>query len=582
MFAKPTQHRKTNARAVGRAGGVAAAVLAAVGLLAFPPAAPAEETIVLTNVTAQTGITFRHTDGSSGQRYIVETVASGVATFDYDGDGLIDIYFLNGAPLKGAQTGSRPTNRLYRNLGGFRFRDVTDEAGVGDPGYGLAVAVADYDNDGHPDIYLSNFGPNVMYRNNGDGTFDDVTEQTGTAAADPSKVGAGAAFLDMDADGDVDLFVANYLKFTYESHVTNFYHGISVYAGPENFDAFPSLLYRNNGNGSFTLVPDALKIDLSWGKGMGIVCADYDNDGDTDIVVGNDGRPGNFLFQNDGTGSFRDIGWQSGIAFNTSGVAPGSMGVACGDYDNDGWLDLFMSNYQGETAILFRNLGGKFFVDVTQQTGAGQRSYNHVTWGNALVDLDNDGHRDIFFACGHLLDNVDLFDDTTSYLARPVVLKNTGTGKFVDVTDHCGDGTRFKSVGRGAAFDDLDNDGRVDVVILNSRRPPTVLRNVSPTGNHWIEIRLRGVKSNRDGIGAHVKVVAGNLIQLGEVHSGHGYQSHYGTRLHFGLGKQRHIDRIEVHWIGGGKDVIHDLDVDQIITITEGGKWSPLDRKPAD
>jgi hypothetical protein len=257
------------------------------------------------------------------------------------------------------------------------------------------------------------------------------------------------------------------------------------------------------------------------------------------------------------------------------------MGAACADYDNDGWLDFFVTNYEGDLAILFRNLEGVFFEDVTKQTGAGQRTLNHVSWGCGLIDFDNDTHRDIFLARGHLHDNVHLFDDTTSYLASPVLLKNTGKGKFADVTDVCGNGTAQKSVGRGAAFDDLDNDGRVDAVILNSRRKPTILRNESTTGNHWIQIRLRGVDSNRDGIGAHVKVATGDVIQLAEVHSGHGYQSHFGDRLYFGLGKHEHIDRIEVHWIGrGGVDVLRDLDVDQIITIAEGNTQSRDNVRP--
>ena len=552
-----------------------------IALMPLPGETLAEDSIVLTNVTRQTGIDFRHTDGSSGKRYLVETVASGVATFDYDGDGLIDIYFLNGAPLRGTKASVPPRNRLFRNLGGFRFADVTDGAGVGDPGYGLGVAVGDYDNDGHSDLYLSNYGPNVMYRNNGDGTFQEVTKRTGTVAADDSKAGAGACFLDMDADGDLDLFVANYIKFTYDSHVTNYFHGVFIYSGPNRYPPFPSMLYRNNGDGSFSDVSNQLTVTRSLGRGMGIVCADYDNDRDTDIFVGNDGNPGNFLFKNDGTGTFEDVGWYSGVAFDGAGVAPGSMGVACGDYDNDGWLDFFVTNYEGDLAILFRNLEGTFFDDVTKLTGAGQRTYNQVTWGCGLIDFDSDTHKDIFLARGHLHDNVHLFDDTTSYLARPVLLKNTGKGKFVDVTDSCGDGTAQESVGRGAAFADLDNDGRVDAVILNSRRQPTILRNESPTGNHWIQIRLCGVATNRDGIGAHVKVATGDVNQLAEVHSGHGYQSHFGDRLHFGLGKDRRIDRIEVHWIGGsGVDVLHDLDVDQIITITEGNMQSKDNVQP--
>ena len=246
------------------------------------------------------------------------------------------------------------------------------------------------------------------------------------------------------------------------------------------------------------------------------------------------------------------------------------MGVDCADFDHDGLLDFYITAYQRQLASLFRNLGGGLFDDVTVRTGAGQGSLNQVKWGCGFVDFDNDGYKDLFIACGHLLDNVEEVDDSTSYLARPVLLHNTGKGTFVDVSDSSGSGLRVKSVGRGAAFDDLDNDGRIDVVIHNSRRPPTVLRNESETGNHWLQVQLRGVKTNRDGVGARVKVVAGGLVQIDEVHSGRSYQSHFGSRLHFGLGKHERVDRAEVHWIGGGVDVFENLTVDRLITLREG------------
>jgi hypothetical protein len=534
------------------------------------PAERAEGPIVFRSMLEHSGITFRHTDGSSGRRYIMETVASGLATFDYDGDERIDVYFVNGAPLQGTKAAVPPRNRLFRNLGDFRFADVTEQAGVGDTGYGLGVAAGDYDNDGDPDVYLSNFGPNVMYRNNADGTFTDVTDRTGTAAADQRKVGAGASFLDIDGDGDLDLFVANYLAFSYDMEVTHSLRGVPIYPDPSRFPFWPPNLFRNNGDGTFTDVSDESNVSSCEGRGMGMVCADYDNDGDTDVFMNSDGPPGNSLFRNDGTGKFEDVGTLSGIAYDAVGLAHGSMGVDSGDFDNDGRLDFYVTSYQGQLATLYRNLGEGFFDDVTQPTGAGRGSLNQVTWGCSLVDLDNDGHKDLFFACGHLIDNIDGLDDTTSYRASPVVLRNTGDGSFTNVSDRCGDLPRQVSVGRGAAFDDLDNDGRVDVVISNSRRPPTVLRNVSETGNHWIQVRLRGVKSNRHGIGAHVTVVVGDLRQVDEVHGGRGYQSHFGTRLHFGLGPHDRAERIEVRWIGGGVDVFHDVPADRLIILTEG------------
>lgn len=522
--------------------------------------------IQLHDVTKQTGITFVHTDGGSGKRYLVETVSAGLALFDYDRDGDLDIYFLNGAPLRGTKVDVLPRNALYRNDGGLKFTDVTEKAGVGDLGYGLGVAAGDYDNDGDLDLYLNNFGPNVLYRNNGDGTFSDVTKQTGTDNG--HQVGAGANFLDVDQDGDLDLFVANYVQFTYHNHVPRFTRGVSRYGGPLDYPPSPDTLYRNNGDGTFTDVSVASGIASHAGAGMGTVCCDYDDDGDTDILVGND-EMANFLFQNDGSGKFEEVALISGVAYDLSGQEQGTMGAECADYDNDGRLDFLLTSYQGEVATLYRNLGNGFLQDVTLATGAGTGTLADVTWGTCLVDLDNDGDPDIFIACGHIYDNAERFDETASYFARNRVLMNTGKGRFLDVSDACGDGLAVKLSSRGAAFGDLDNDGDVDVVILNSRREPTVLRNDAPPENHWISIDLRGTKTNRDGVGARVKVVAGDLTRIDEVHSGRGYQSHYGMRLHFGLGRRDRIDRIEVHWLGGGTDIVKNLSVDRLLTITE-------------
>ena len=522
--------------------------------------------IVFRDVTAQTGITFRHTDGSSGRRYIVETVTAGLATFDYDGDGDVDIYFLNAAPLRGTRAATKPTNALYRNDGNWKFTDVTAKAGVGDRGFGLGVAVGDYDNDGDQDMYLNNYGPNVLYRNNGDGTFTDVTGKAGVGNG--KQVGAGACFLDVDADGDLDLYVANYVDFTYRNHHPRSESGFPVYAGPICYRPTPDTLYRNNGDGTFTDVSVTSGVAAVKGTGMGMVCADYDGDGDTDIVVGND-MGGNSIFENDGSGKFKEMGLVTGLAYNRNGKSMATMGVECGDYNNDGRLDFHATSYGGELATLYRNMGAGSFEDVTIRTGAGKGTFPHVTWGSGLVDFDNDGHRDLFIACGHLQDNVERYNDTAQYHVRNIVLRNTGKGKFVNVSDQCGDGLAVKLSSRGAAFDDLDNDGDVDAVILNSRREPTILRNDAAKGNHWIQIRLKGTKTNRDGVGARVRVVAGKLTQIAEVHSGRGYQSHFGTRLHFGLGKQDRIDRVEVRWIGGGVDVFKDIGADRIVTLSE-------------
>jgi len=518
------------------------------------------------DVTAETGIAFRHNDGSSGRRYIVEYVSAGLALFDYDGDGDEDVYFLNGALLPGAKATAPPTNALYRNDGGLRFTDVTHQAGVGDTGHGLGVTVGDYDNDGDLDLYLNNYGPNVLYRNNGDGTFTDVTRAAGVSNG--HRVGAGANFLDADKDGDLDLFVSNYVKFSPDTHVVHVWKGHATYPSPMDYAADADTFYRNNGNGTFTDVSWESGISDDAGGGMGTVCGDFDDDGDTDIFVCND-VAANFLYQNDGSGRFKETGLFSGLAYDVNAAAQGSMAAVCGDYDNDGRLDVYTTSYQNELATLYRNMGNGFFADRTRITGAGAGTFSKVTWGAGLLDVDNDGDRDFFVACGHLNDNVEQFDDTTSYLAPNVLLENVGGGKFVDASDRAGDGLSVKLSSRGAAFGDLDNDGDLDAVILNSRTRPTVLRNDSATGNHWLQIRLRGAKTNRDGVGARVKVVAGDLTQIDEVHSGHGYQGHFGMRLHFGLGNRDRVDRIEVRWIGGETNVRHNVRADQIVLVEE-------------
>jgi enediyne biosynthesis protein E4 len=532
-----------------------------------PNPEPAASPIVMHDVTNATGIDFVHTDGSSGQRYIPETVTAGLATFDYDGDGLIDIYFLNGAPLQGATSSQAPKNSLWRNLGNWHFRDVTEEAGVGDIGFGLGVAAADYDNDGDQDLYVNNYGPNVLYRNEGDGTFSDVTEAAGVASGD--WLGAGAAFLDVDADGLLDLYVANYVDFTYDNHVTHMNQGFAEYAGPRDYRPVPDVLYRNNGDGTFSDVSEEAGLRTHAGSGMGLVACDFDNDGDTDVFVLND-VSGNFLMVNDGKGHFEEAGLLSGTAYNMYGDELGSMGVDCEDYDNDGLLDFLMTSYQGELPVLYRNSGGGTFEDVTLVSGVGEGAYPYVNWGVGIVDFDNDGLRDAFIVNGHLQDEIDQYDDSTSYEVRNLLQRNLGGGKFESISDRCGDGLAPMRSSRGAAFDDLDNDGDIDAVVLNSRREPTIIRNDSPRIHHWIQIRLQGTACNRDAVGSKVIVAAGPLTQMAEVRSGRGYQGHFGTRLHFGLGVQDRIDRIEVHWLGGEVEIFEDIEIDRLVTLTQG------------
>jgi len=544
--------------------------------------------IRFTDVTEQTGIQFEHTDGSSGHRYIVESVSAGLALFDYDGDQDIDIYFLNGAPLFEGSISPAPRNALFRNNGDWSFTDVTNQSGVGGTGHGLGVTIGDYDNDGDADVYLNNYGPNVLYCNNGDGTFTDVTQSAGVGNG--HRVGAGACFLDMDGDGDLDLFASNYITFSKSLHVPHTMKGFPQYGTPLDYPAEPDTLYRNNGDGTFTDVTAKSGLADFPGTGMGTVCVDYDEDGDTDIFVANDVMD-NFLFKNNGVGQFEEVGLQVGVAFDCYGREQASMGVDCADVDNDGHLDLFVTSYAQEPSTLYRSLGNGLFEDATLASGAGQGTLLNVTWGNGLVDFDNDGDRDIFIACGHVQDNVEKYDNRFAYAQRNIVRVNTGAGKFVTLPHRKNHGLNALLSSRGAGFDDLDQDGDIDVVVLNARSKPTILRNDTDSEGHWLSVRLKGVNTNRDGVGARVTVKAGELTLVDEVHSGRAYQSHFGTCLHFGLGRQKKVDRIEVNWIGGGRDVFAHIETNQSIILVQGkttvetahlvkGRQGSQDRKP--
>lgn len=528
----------------------------------------ASESIQLIDVTAQTGIGFVHSSGAGGRGYIVEAMTGGLALFDYDQDGWIDIFFTNGSPFRGADKAPATRHALFRNLGGWKFEDVTEAAGLDFHGFGLGVVVADYDNDNDQDLFITTFGRSVLYRNNGDKTFTDVTQQAGVAGHYP--VGAGACFLDVDRDGYLDLFVASYVDFNLENHVPVLSKGQYLIAGPQYYNKLPDTLYRNRGDGTFEDISIASGIGGILGPGMGVVAADFDDDGDSDIFVAQDGSP-NLLFQNDGKGKFEEVGLLSGVASNFEGKINGSMGVDCADVDGDGLLDLFVTNYQSEMPVLYRNLGGGLFEDATRKSQIPSSLFPHVNWGTGIVDFDNDGNRDIFIANGHF-DRVELMDDRTSLKVPNFLLRNQGHGKFVDVSKSSGNGMSIVESSRGAGFDDLDNDGDIDVVILNSNAPPTLLRNDSSSKNHWLQLSLRGASSNRDGVGARIRVFAGDQVFVDEVHSGRGYQSHYGSRMHFGLGLQDRVEQIEVQWPNGKTEKLGDFKVDQLLHIQESGE----------
>ena len=509
------------------------------------------------------GIDFVHENGASGERYVVEPMSSGIALFDFDGDGLTDIYFVNGSQLNQSAnqmdtSGGKPKNRLYRNLGNWRFVDVTDSAGVGDESYGLGAVAGDYDNDGDLDLYVSNFGPNVFYENNGDGSF--AAWPSDSLIANGSKFGAGVCFVDIDRDGNLDLYVANYQKFSFDKHFQQRIGDYLFHPGPKDFPPEDHFLYRNLGDGTFVDVSDDAGIRVSPNPGMGVIAGDFNGDDAPDIFVANDSFS-NFLFINDGTGKFTEDAAISGVAIDRAGRANGNMGVEAADLNGDLLVDLFTTTYQDEMPVLYRQIVDGVFEDATHISKIEPTLYPHVSWGVGLEDFDNDADKDIYIACGHFLDNIQFIDDRTKVKVKNYLLQNDGSGRFLDMTNQGGDAIQVEESSRGAGFDDLDNDGRIDIVVLNSGAKPQLLRNQalsedsSSAQNKWLQIRLIGTQSNRDAAGAKVIVQTDLGKQIAMVHLGRGYQSHYGTRLHFGIG-EANTATIQITW-PSGKSSIH-------------------------
>jgi enediyne biosynthesis protein E4 len=517
------------------------------------------------DATASSGIRFVHTDGSAGNRYIIENIASGLGLIDFDGDGLLDIYFLNGAPLPGTPSPSTPpVNALYRNNGDGTFTDVTASSGSGDPGYALGCAVADYDNDGHEDIFITNFGPNRLLRNLGNGTFTDVTDRAGVG--DPA-FGAGCSFLDFDRDGHLDLYVANYLDFDFKTFQPCTRAGVPVYCDPRSYPPVADRLYRNRGDGTFEDVSGPSGIGRYRGYGMGMVCSDFDGDGWPDIYVGNDVME-NFLFHNRRNGTFEEIGLIAGVAFDEFGDEQGTMGANAGDYDGDSRPDIIVTDYQNQVTTLYRNLGNLQFQDVTVATGAGAGSLHLVNWGCGFVDFDNDGVRELFTAAGHIQDSVAQYDSSSTYRQRNLLFQQRA-GRFVDISNDVGSPLQVIESSRGAVFGDLNNDGRVDIVVSNARSQPTLMFNQTPGSNHWAILKLVGQMSNRSAVGAVARLTVGGKTQVDEVRAGRGYQSAEDLRLHFGLGPHRVIDRLEVRWPSGLTNVWTALEANRVIPLTE-------------
>ncbi|MBM3122986.1 MAG: CRTAC1 family protein [Chloroflexi bacterium] len=499
-------------------------------------------------------------------------MGSGAAFLDYDNDGFLDLYIVNGAPLPGFRAEQEPRNSLYRNQGDGTFARVTEEAGVGDTGYGMGVATGDYDNDADQDLYVTNYGPNVLYRNEGDGTFADVTELAGVG---DEGWGTNAVFVDYDADGRLDLYVANYMEFNVDDNKMCL-HGragraigrVRVYCGPLSFRGQSGVLYRNNGDDAFTDVTREAGLYTDEGRQLGVAVGDYDNDGDPDLFVANDKTP-SFLFRNNGDGSFVDIALPAGVAYTEEGADQPRMGADSGDYDNDGHLDILLATFQWQSNTLYHNSGGGVFTDVSSGAGIGQESIPYLGMSAFFLDYDNDGYQDIFIANGHLDENVKDYDPGADYAQRNQLFRNNRDGTFSEVTDVSGPGFRLEGVSHGAAAGDYDNDGDVDLFVSNSNNPCSLLRNEGGNRNHWLMVRTVGTESNRDGMGARLRVVSGDLVQTKEVKSSYGYLSSHDLRVPFGLGNRDRVDVLEIRWPSGLTTRIEDIEVDRVLTVIE-------------
>ena len=540
----------------------------------FAVLAAAATAPIFENVASEAGVDFQQRHSPTSRKYLIESMSGGVAMIDYDGDGLVDLYFVNGAKLKDPmKRGERPDksepiywNRLYRNLGALRFEDVTERAGVRGDGYSMGVAVGDYDNDGHPDLYVTNWGRNILYRNNGDGSFSDVSQKAGVTGGGWS---AGAGFADLDGDGWLDLFVARYLDWDFEPDIWCGApkEGYRSYCHPDQFEPVSHIVYRNRGDGTFEDVSQSSGVAASKGKGLGVAFHDFDRDGRIDIVVANDSYPQQ-LFRNLGGFKFEEVALELGLAYDDDGRVYAGMGVDCNDFDNDGWPDVFINALATQRYALYRNRQG-LFEYASPDTNVAAISQMRSGWGTKFFDYDNDGWKDLLVAQGHVMDNIELTQPALRYREPLLLMRNAG-GRYTDVSARSGSVFAAPLAARGAAFGDLDNDGAVDVALNILGGPAMVLRNSGAKGNHWISLKLEGTMSNRDGIGALVRLAtAGGLEQHQIATTASSYLSASDVRVHFGLGRQSAVKFIEIRWPSGKLQTLEKVQADRLLRVKE-------------
>ena len=532
---------------------------------------PAAAAIQFENSIASSKIKFKLKNSLSPQRYTFETMTGGVALLDYNNDGLLDIFFTNGAAIPSLEkTDDSYSNRLFRNNGDGTFTDVTEKAGLAGVGYSMGVAAGDYDNDGFVDLYVSGVNRNQLFHNNGDGTFTDVTQKAGVGGMVP-KFGkawsVAAGWFDYNSDGLLDLFVVNYLNYSIKTATHCVQQGLPAYCNPVDFLGMPNILYRNNGDETFTDVSEQSHISQYVGKGMGVAFADYDNDGFTDVFVSNDTFE-NYLLHNNGDGTFTNVAMPAGVAYNSYGNAIAGMGADFRDIDNDGKPDIFETAMFREGFPLYRNSGDGQFQDVSSTAGLSVLTGRSTAWGAGIVDFDNDGNKDLFTA------NADILDNAMQLAHRPFALanqvfRNKGNMTFEDVSSKAGTSFSIPAPHRGAAFGDLNNDGKIDVVVTVLNGPPEIWMNRSPDQNHWIILKLVGVKSNRDGLGTKVKVTTSLGSQYNHASTALSYNSSSDKRVHFGLGSAGVVETIELTWPSGMKQILRNVKADQILTVTE-------------
>jgi hypothetical protein len=543
------------------------AATATVAVSIIGAASVAQTSVRFTDVTREAGVSFHHINGASPDKHLVETMGSGGLFFDYDNDGWIDIFLVDGGSLADARVGSQAKHRLFHNRGNGTFDDVTARSGIEHRDYGMGACAGDYDNDGWTDLYVTNFGPDVLYRNRGDASFADVTAATHVGSP---LFSASCAFVDLDKDGDLDLFVTNYVdedrrKTRYCGNATL---GQRFYCHPLNFSPLPNTLYRNDGRGVFTDVSSASGIGAYRGYGLGVVITDYDGDDRPDVFVANDSVP-NFLFRNAGNLRFVESALGAGVAVASDGKARAGMGVDAGDYDGDGREDLVVTNLDFETHSLFRNLGEGLFGYATPESGLGFATLPFVGFGVVFMDADNDAQLDIAIANGHIMDNAPVFRSGTTYAQRNLLFRNAGSRRFAEIGRSAGGGFALEKVSRTLAAGDIDNDGDLDLLVTNSGQTADLLRNDGPRGNSLLVRAVVG-KTRRDAIGARVRVTAGGRTQVREMRAGSSYLGQNDLRLHFGLGDTTIVDRVEVAWPSDRVDVVTKVAANQIITIQEG------------